>query len=544
MISIVQVTLLLSLVACVYVYRRRHRISLSDVPGPKSASLLFGHLREFYQLGAGKADLEWTKTYGSIVRFKGSFGVDQLMISDPKALQYILHTSAYQFPKSTGARRAVGLLVNGPSIISVDGDVHKRQRKVMLPAFGAPEAKALYPVFKSHSEELMSRWSDLLSSEGEPQEVNVPSWLSRATLDAIGEAAFDYQFGALDNSETELGKVYRDIVPALFGTNTDKRLLMDSLLDSIPARFIVHLYRRLPGRRFERMRETSEATYKIARQLVAEKYDALLSGKGNKDVMSLLVKANASENPAKRLTDEELYAQMRVILFAGHETTSNSLAWALWELAKHPEIQTRLRKEIRETEARVRASGQAELDLSDVESMPYLQAVLKESMRIHPAVGRIIRIAGGDKVIPLSRPLRLNSGNVVNELAVPHGTKLALSISAYNSRDPDIWGDDADKFNPDRWLLEHQKHDDHHLVGVVGNLMTFSSGTRACIGWRFAMVEMQTFLVDLVRNFEFSTTGRDDKIRRQGSGLVFAVVEGEEKDGVKLPLRIRAAVRH
>lgn len=383
---------------------------------------------------------------------------------------------------------------------------------------------------------------DLLSGEAGPVELNIPSWLSRATLDAIGEAAFDYQFGSLDNVETELGKAYQSIVLTLFGLPSTSRLFRESFLDYIPAKLVMYLYSVMPSRRFVRMRQTADASMKIAKQLVNEKHDALLAGKDNKDVMSLLVKANASENPKARLTEDELYAEMRVILFAGHETTANSLTWTLWELAKHPEIQKRLRTEIREAEVAARARGSGELTLHDIESMPYLQAVLKEGMRIHPAVGRISRVAGRDEIVPLAKPLHMISGRVVNEVAIPKGTKIMLSIAAYN-RDPDVWGPDAHVFNPDRWLSANERNKDYPAIGVVGNLMTFSSGTRSCIGWRFAMVEMQSFLVDLINNFEFRPSEKDARIRREGSGLMFPIVDGEVKDGVKLPLLVSVAAR-
>jgi len=117
-----------------------------------------------------------------------------------------------------------------------------------------------------------------------------------------------------------------------------------------------------------------------------------------------------------------------------------------------------------------------------------------------------------------------------------------LALAAYN-RDKELWGPDADTFNPGRWLSTNDRNKEHTSIGVVGNTMTFSSGTRSCIGWRFAMAEMQCFLVDLINNFEFSPTEDEKRIRREGPALMFPVVEGEIEDGVKLPLRVSIAAR-
>ncbi|KZT27170.1 cytochrome P450 [Neolentinus lepideus HHB14362 ss-1] len=540
-----------------YIYKRWTRLSFSDIPGPKADSFLLGNLSELFVGPAAEADFKWKEAFGSVVRYKGILGDDHLMISDPKALQYILHTSAYHFLKETGGRRAISHLLNGHSLNSVDGDIHKRHRKVMIPAFGAPEARALFPAFRKMSQELMARWKDITTQDFESGSIvfNIPRWLSRATLDAIGEAAFDYQFGALNNSQTELGKAYENVNAALFGIPTSSRVFWDNFIDWLPSWLVEKLMTVLPNKRYKKIRYTSDVSTRVAKQLVREKRNAVGLGKENKDVMSLLVRANASTDPKAQLSDEELYAEMRIILFAGHETTSNTLTWTLWELAKHPDFQTQLRNEIRATEAKT----ESELTLADMERMPYLQAVLKEGLRFHPAISRLMRLVKDDEVIPLSKPFTTISGAVRSELAISAGTKIMLALAAYN-RDKEICGPDADTFNPGRWLSGNDRNKEHTSIGVVGNTyvisitlfrrftarecsMTFSSGTRSCIGWRFAMAEMQCFLVDLINNFEFSPTEDEKRIRREGPALMFPVVEGEIEDGVKLPLRVSIAAR-
>ncbi|EPQ55433.1 cytochrome P450 [Gloeophyllum trabeum ATCC 11539] len=540
---IASLSLLGVLAILVAIYRKYSKVSLDDVPGPQPESFLLGNMRELLQSGASEADFRWQRQFGGVVKFKGPLGENRLMISDPKALQYLTHSSVYHYTKSNGFRKAIGRILNGMGLVAAEGDVHRRQRKVMLPAFGGPESKALFPVFKSISEDLVSRWQELIdSSEMGSTVVNAPRWLSRATLDAIGEAAFDYKFGALSEEDSELKRAYNNIVLTLFGLPSTPRIVIEAISEWLPTKPLVWLFQKLPFRRFARLREASRASVRTAARLVEEKGQALLEGKGNKDVMSLLVKANASENYKARLTDEELYAEMRIILFAGHETTSNSLTWMLWELAKNPKIQTRLRDEIRATEAAIRARGATEFSLADIESMHYLQAFLKEGLRFHPAANNMFRVAIQDDVVPLSKPLHLKSGKVVGELAIPEGTSIVLSVAAYN-RDKGLWGEDADVFNPERWLDGEGKHKKDISVGVVGNLMTFSSGVRSCIGWRFAMTEMQTFLVDLVNNFEIAIAYPEKTVRREGSGLVFPVVTGEEAEGVQLPLRVSVAAR-
>ncbi|KAG7439454.1 cytochrome P450 [Guyanagaster necrorhizus] len=230
--------------------------------------------------------------------------------------------------------------------------------------------------------------------------------------------------------------------------------------------------------------------------------------------MSLLVKANVSENPHTRLNDEELFAQMNSIMFAGHETTANTLSWTLLELSRHPEVQDRLRAEIRKKETEV--------------------------LRIHPIVYNISRVATQDNVLPLSKPVVLTTGKVVQEIAIPKGTSIIASIAGYN-RNKDVWGEDAHVFDPARWFRGNMSKD--VPVGVYGNLFSFGGGLRSCIGWRFAVLELHAFIIEVVNNFEFSLTKESECIRREACFIMAPTVEGEVDKGSQLPLRVAVASR-
>ncbi|TFK45404.1 cytochrome P450 [Heliocybe sulcata] len=521
------------LVAAVAFVRRSRRNPLRLIPGPPAVSLLLGNEPQLLEKSVGEMESEWHRRYGSVVRLKSTFGDDRIMISDPKALQYMFNTAAYTFPKPDD-QRAIMLQLNGRDLVWAEGETHKRQRKVMLPAFGGPEARALYPIFLSIVERLTTKWQDIIgrNQDGSYAELNVHSWLSHATLDAIGEAAFDYPFGTLDDSETPLGKAYQNFIIEANGVRDTARIVSDGIMRRMPPLLLGFLFKNLPGQRLDRIRQTKKVAYGVAEQLVKDKGQAIAEGRTNKDVMSLLVKANLAESGSRRLIEDELYAEMSLILLAGHETTSTSLTWILWELAKRPEVQTRLRDEI----VAAHAQAQDALSLNDIEKMPYFQAVLKEAMRIHPAVFHMNRVAAKDTALPLFKPIRLTSGQLVDTIVVPKGTRITTSVGCYN-RNPDVWGEDADEFRPERWLSDTSTSAKGASLGVVGNLFNFSSGQRSCIGWRFAMAEMQCFLAELIRNFEYSIDPQI-QIKKVGDGIVIPVVVGKEEKGSLMPLRV------
>ncbi|SJL11330.1 uncharacterized protein ARMOST_14733 [Armillaria ostoyae] len=363
---------------------------------------------------------------------------------------------------------------------------------------------------------MAQKWKDSIEvSSDQSAVIDVSSWISRATLDAIGQAAFDYQFGALDDSDNALAKAYYNLFFDLFGAMTKRAILSMSIMDHLPSKVVSFLMRKFPSGRLDHGLLTNRLSTAVAKELVDQKFDALLEGKGRRDVMSLLVKANASENPKTQLEERELLGQMNIIILAGHETTSNTLCFALFEMCKRPEMQERLRKEIRATERVIRDRGDTQFAPSDFDSMPFLSAMVKETLRFHPVAYNIYRVAGKDDVLPLSTPI--------------------------TTTNKEIFGDDADVFDPDRWLRDASPKTKTAL-GVYANLFTFAGGSRSCIGWRFAVMELHAFMIELLSNFEFSFTETHD-IRREACLVMTPTIEGQVEKGSQLPLKIRLAQR-
>ncbi|PBK95280.1 cytochrome P450 [Armillaria gallica] len=526
--------------AAYLVYNRLKRISIANVPGPQWKSWVYGNLPELLKGQAGEMDFKWQSQYGDVVRIRAALGEDRLLVSDPKALQYIYQTSGYKFIKPPG-RKELSRLFNGTGILFVEGEDHKRHRKVLLPGFGGPEAKFYVPVFFVHAGKMASKWKELISATDEQSVViDIPSWTSRATLDAIGEAAFDYPFGALDNSAKPLTIAYTNMAFDTFAAATDNSTLSLCLMDWLPRWVVRFFVERAPVKRLEHLRKAHDLTLQVAKQLLDEKYEALAADKPKRDIMSLLVKANVSENLKTRLNEEELIGQMNTIMFAGHETTANTLSWTFLELARHPEVQDQLRAEVREKERVVFNRGDTEFSVQDLDSMPYLTAVVKEVLRFHPILANTARVATQDDVLPLRKPVTLATGKTVQEIAIPKGAYIFASIAGYN-RNKSVWGEDAHVFDPARWFRGSTSKE--ASVGVYGNLFSFAGGLRSCIGWRFAVLELHAFITEVVNNFEFSLTKESERIRREACGIMVPTVEGEMEKGSQLPLRVAVASR-
>ncbi|KAF8515955.1 cytochrome P450 [Gautieria morchelliformis] len=535
--------------------RRLRARSIAFLPGPPPGSWLVGNTPALFRpKEVGEADFAWMREYGNAVCIKGTFGREMLFITDPKALQYILNTSAYHFAKPPENRANTSLTI-GKGIVWAEGSLccrtcaradsfnsvgmqHSRHRKIMNPAFSYGALRGFLPLFHHTAQKTVSKLKEYVRETGRSSAVvDVPTWLARTTLDAIGIAAFDYQFGALDQgSDNELANAYKNLFVDTNLNRSDFNLAYDAFIGLLP-QWLVALAQRAPIKRLRRFRSLMKISRGVAQRLVDRQMASPAEGKdGAKDVMSILIKANLSEDPKTKLDNEEILAQLTTLFLAGHETTASTTSWALYELSRHPDFQAKVREEIKATRAEAARRGDHELSVADLDSMTYLLGLMKETLRYHPIVSGIMRLAGRDEVIPLSTPQKTRTEGTITNIPVSKGQRIFISISGYN-RLKSLWGDDADQWRPERFV-EGVMGSQKAGVGVIANIATFSSGLRSCIGWRFALLEMQAILIELIENLEFSPPPGNIEIIRAATGITSPMIKGSDSRRAELPITI------
>ncbi|TBU46080.1 cytochrome P450 [Dichomitus squalens] len=525
--------LLFALAAAIrIVFRRRYR-SLSHIRGPPSPSWLFGHdIATVRQQEVGELDFKWVKEYGATWRIASHLGTQVLMTADPKAMQHIFHKSGYNYAKRRD-HTEVTKMFTGPGIISAQGEVHQRHRKIMNPAFSAPQLRSFLTLFQDIGTKMCDKWkTEVLDSSSGTVAVN--KWLARTTLDIIGEAAFAYDYGALDERNDRLSSVYNNIFLKTSLHPSKWLVFWRSMWNYFPDSLLRYV-QYTPTAEHRHMRHMTRVFHEVSSEVLDELTGGISDEDGKKDVMSILVKANSSEDPKTQLDYVEMTAQMQSLTFAGHETTASTLSWMLWELAKHPEYQAKMREEIRATRAAVLARGETRFTIDDLDSMTSVMNAIKETLRFHPIVFGLWREAVHDDVIPLSEPIVSATGEVIDSIPVRAGQWISCSFCAYN-RLPQVWGADADTWNPDRFL--HIDLTKQVRVGVFANLMTFSAGIRGCIGWRFSVIEMQALAAELLERFEFGLPEEHYEIMRVPAGLMIPLVKDKLELGAVMPLRV------
>ncbi|KAG8809782.1 hypothetical protein FRC17_003255 [Serendipita sp. 399] len=294
----------------------------------------------------------------------------------------------------------------------------------MNPAFGTLHIREMTEIFVAKSNELQNALIKLSSSNAssgssEWTPVEMLSHLSCTTLDIIGLAGFNYHFNSLtrlikgDRDENELSLAFSQILNSM-----GKLRLLVFLKMWFP---IFRLIRFDQRSRMEKSRQRTIQT--IGTQLVQEKKRDLKlemeKRQGStkaKDLLTLLIRANLAEGSGaggaggdRTLSDEEVMNQIPTFLMAGHETTSTSTAWALYSLSSHPEVQTKLREELL-------AFPSETPTMDELNAFPYLDRVVKETLRYHAVVSGTIRVADQDDVIPLEKPFTDKYGVVRHEI--------------------------------------------------------------------------------------------------------------------------------
>ncbi|KAJ1300972.1 hypothetical protein OPQ81_003396 [Rhizoctonia solani] len=467
-----------------------------------------------------KRQAQWMETYGTTYRYRGFLSSYRLFTADIRALTYIMtHTDT--FPKPDNIRQNLADLL-GYGLISAEGDVHRRERRIMSPSFGPAQIRELVPIFWDKSNKLRDIWLNILKDSHDGT-IDVLSWLSRATLDIIGVAGFDHHFNSLEGAdEDELSAAFRQVFKA-----SQSPGVVAMLQNIIP------VLKYIPTQRRKGITTSLATMNRIGRRLIAKKKAALDqdsktgSTSQGRDLLTLLINSNIqSENEGHRMSDEEVLSQISTFLVAGHETTSTATTWALYALAKHPNVQHKLREELL-------GSGLSdEPEMADLDKLPYLDHFVRECLRIHSPVPNVGREAAQDIQIPVSKPYSDNYGIERDSISVQKGDMIVIPILTLNTM-KEIWGEDAKEFKPERW--DNPPEAVKEMPGVWGHIMTFIHGQRSCIGYRFSIIEMKALLYSLVRSIEFSI---DPKITigLSVTAVTRPYVVSEPEKGNQMPL--------
>ena len=365
------------------------------------------------------------RRYGDAVWFRTVFDKGFVMVFDP-ALVKELFQGPHEQLRAGEANVMLGPVVGQRSVLLLDGAEHLRHRRLLLPPFHGRRMQAFADTMRRSADIEIESWP-----VGQPFPLH-PSMQS-LTLRVIVQAVFGYAPGA---AEEELRRRLRAMIAPL------ERPRSMAFLAALP--MLLGREARMDDRFASARRGVDELLYpEIARRRALG--DEALAA--SDDIFSALLLAEDEEG--ERLSDAEVRDELMTLLLAGHETTATGLAWCFDLLLHAPAV-------------RARASERDER---------YLDAVVKESLRLRPVIPGVGRVVRGES-------FRL--GNYV----IPPGVEINPSIRVIHRRE-DLYPR-ATEFSPDRFLVE-EPPDTYTWI-------PFGGGTRRCLGASFALLEMRIVL--------------------------------------------------
>lgn len=354
-----------------------------------------------------------------------------------------------------------------------------------MPAFSYRHIKELYPVFWEKSAEmakLMRRDLQAKASAGD-NVLQVRTYASRATLDIIGLAGMGHDFDSLEKPDNKLYQSYR----AIFTQQDTLSRILFMIGIFLGDMTLIH---KIPTERNHAIVNGKAIVSDVARQMLREKKAKLEdpSADVGVDILSVALRSGNFE-------EENLVDQLMTFLAAGHETTSSALQWCVYALCKNPEVQERLREEVRAKLPSINDEDAEPVTASAIDDLPYLHAVCNEVLRFHPSVLATVRIASKDTSL-VGQP-------------IPKGTFMVISPDLFNHM-TELWGPDANEFNPERWMVPGQAN----TGGATSNyaFMSFIHGPHSCIGQGFSRAELACLLAALVGSFRFELKDPDAEL--------------------------------
>ncbi|MEU3243079.1 MULTISPECIES: cytochrome P450 [unclassified Streptomyces] len=325
---------------------------------------------------------------------------------------------------------------------------------VLAPGFSREAMEGYHPMMLAVAERLTDRWD---AERAAGRAVDVPADMTKLTLETIARTGFGHDFGSFERSRPH------PFVTAMVGT-----LTYAQRLNVLPAPLAPVVLRGATRRNAADMAYLNRTV------------DALVAARrgstGEGDLLDRMLET-AHPETGERLTPENIRRQVITFLVAGHETTSGALSFALHYLSRHPGIAARARAEVDRVWGDTPRPG-----YDQVAKLRYVRRILDESLRLWPTAPAFAREAREDTVLGGVHPMRRGAWTLV--------------LTTMLHRDPDVWGADAEAFDPDRFDARAVRSRPGHTF------KPFGTGARACIGRQFALHEATLVLGLLLRRYE------------------------------------------
>jgi cytochrome P450 len=383
------------------------------------------------------------RDYGDIVHIPLAFGQSRILINHPDLIEQVLVLQHNKFHKTAMARAATEKIL-GNGLVNSEGDFWRRQRRLAQPAFQKSRINEYAATMIEHALAHAARWQD-----GDEREIGEE--MSRLACGIAVKTLFGL-----------------DVGPEADRVSENLTFLMRFQMERVrsPIRFPENF----PRPKQRRAQAAFEFLDALVYRIIAERR---ARGSEGNDLLSRLIAA--MDEDGSQMTPKQLRDETMTLFLAGHETTALTLTWTWYLLAQNPAAEARLLEELS------RVLGNRTAHPEDLEALPYLDAVIREALRLYPPAYILGRMA--------VEPFELGS------YSFPAGTTVLMSQWIMH-RDPRYFSE-PHAFRPERWL------DDLAARLPAHAYFPFGGGPRRCIGQGFAMMEAALVAATLVHRFRF-----------------------------------------
>lgn len=400
------------------------------------------------------------------------------LVNQPNLVKTVLKDRPDEFPKSERVSEGLKPLL-GNSVFLTNGEVWKKQRRIIDPAFEGGRLRDTFPAMWSAAEAAVER---LKSQTG--RDIEIEEETSHAAADVIFRTLFSIPI------EHELAS---QVFSEFRSYQRSQPILNIAALVPLP-RWMPRFFSR-------KTKDTAASIRALISQLTKERMAAIEAGTAPDDLATKIMTTTDPET-GERFTAEEMVDQVAIFFLAGHETSASALAWTLYLMALYPDWQEKLAEEAKALEGP---------DFSVMSRLKLSRDVFRESLRLYPPVPMMVRES--------KCPVEFRDRNVAK------GSQIVLS-PWHLHRHERLW-DNPDGFDPTRWQSENGKQCMREAY------MPFSAGPRVCTGAGFAMVEGPLILSMILRDFKIEAVkGREP--------VPVAHLTVRSKDGIWLRLTPRS----
>ncbi|PPJ54798.1 hypothetical protein CBER1_04029 [Cercospora berteroae] len=461
---------------------------LRKIPGPPLAR--FTNFWIAWKSGEGRSHLLWRELhakYGPLVRT----GPKRVLFNNPELLATIYGAGSnyvksdfydsFQAELKDGTENELPSPSRANLFSNPDVTYHKRMKAAIAPAYSLSSLKQLEPM----ADDCTKLFMDKLKQFTADSVVSLDEWLHFYAFDVVGMITFMQPFGMLEKGRDDFG----------LGTHFDALAYM-SVVGLIPGLHDwlignARLLRFLNS--FKSFRENN-----IALKVRDAVYTAMRSYRKSEnrdrgDYISYLHNFQAN-NPSK-LSDRDIIDSLMINVFVGSDTTAFSLTACFYYLVKNPQTYAKIRAEIDEADAANKLS--LCVSFAEANELTYLRVVLKEVLRLFPAVTMPLErvVPAGGLLVTIPNPKNESKAETVH---LPAGTRIGAAPNVLNTL-PSVFGPDALEFRPERWLQASPEQ----LSKMERCYFTFGNGSRICIGRHIVTMEAMKLVPQLLRHFDF-----------------------------------------